>query len=213
MNMRWCLPLISSIAVVLVATEGVLPWFKRRWGKPAPARATSTVSPPSAVDTIKPVHTRTARQIGPVVMKVEHLSRHYGGLQAVADVSFEVHEGAILGNLGTKTQQEFSRILSAIPYRWVATATPAPNDYRQLIYFADFLDAMDAGQSLTRWFGRNPDKAGDLQLMPHMEKDFWLWVASWCLFVDKPSDLGGDNTGYIMPELDIRSQTWVCCLR
>ena len=112
-------------------------------------------------------------------------------------------EGAILGNLGTKTQQEFSRILSEIPYRWVATATPAPNDYRQLIYFADFLDAMDAGQSLTRWFGRNPDKAGDLQLMPHMEKEFWLWIASWALFVDTPSDLGYSDDGYVMPELNI----------
>lgn len=98
-------------------------------------------------------------------------------------------EGAILGNLGTKTQQEFSRILSAIPYRWVATATPAPNDYKQLIYFADFLDAMDDGQALTRWFGRNPDKAGDLQLLPHMEHEFWLSVASWAIFVDTPSDL------------------------
>lgn len=98
-------------------------------------------------------------------------------------------EGAILGNLGTKTQQEFSRILSAIPYRWVATATPAPNDYKQLIYFADFLDAMDDGQALTRWFGRNPDEAGDLQLMPHMEEEFWLSVASWAIFVDTPSDL------------------------
>ncbi|HCB14318.1 MAG TPA: hypothetical protein DEP36_12235, partial [Gammaproteobacteria bacterium] len=96
-----------------------------------------------------------------------------GFLQSeIAAVSLD--EGAILGNLGTKTQQEFSRILSAIPYRWVATATPAPNDYRQLIYFADFLDAMDAGQSLTRWFGRNPDKAGDLQLLPPSEKEFWL---------------------------------------
>ena len=112
-------------------------------------------------------------------------------------------EGAILGNLGTKTQQEFSRILSAIPYRWVATATPAPNDYRQLIYFADFLDAMDAGQSLTRYFGRNPDKAGDLQLLAHMERDFWLFVASWCLFIERPSDLGYDDTGYIMPEMKI----------
>lgn len=113
-------------------------------------------------------------------------------------------EGAILGNLGTKTQQEFSRILSAIPYRWVATATPAPNDYRQLIYFADFLDAMDAGQSLTRWFGRNPDKAGDLQLLPHMEKEFWLWIASWAIFVDVPSDLGYSDDGYVMPALEIR---------
>lgn len=112
-------------------------------------------------------------------------------------------EGAIIGNLGTKTQQEFTRIFADIPWLWIATATPAPNDYRQLIYFADFVGAMDAGQALTRWFGRNPDKAGDLTLLPHMEKEFWLWVASWALFVNKPSDLGHDDSGYVMPELEI----------
>lgn len=112
-------------------------------------------------------------------------------------------EGAILGNLGTETQTQFSRILTEIPYRWVATATPAPNDYKQLIYFADFVGAMDDGQALTRWFGRNPDQAGDLQLLPHMEQEFWLFVASWALFLDKPSDLGYSDDGYVMPELDI----------
>lgn len=123
-------------------------------------------------------------------------------LKTLGAVSLD--EGAILGNLGTKTQNQFNLILADIPYRWVATATPAPNDYRQMIYFADFLDSMDAGQALTRFFGRNPDKAGDLQLMPHMEKDFWLWVASWALFVDKPSDLGYEDSGYIMPEIDLQ---------
>lgn len=125
----------------------------------------------------------------------EWLSANIGGIC--------LDEAAILGNLGTKTQDQFNIILSDIPYRWTATATPAPNDYRQLIYFADFLDAMDDGQALTRWFGRNPDKAGDLQLLPHMEQEFWLWVASWALFVERPSDLGYDDTGYVMPELQI----------
>lgn len=112
-------------------------------------------------------------------------------------------EGAILGNLGTLTQQNFLDIFADTPYRWVATATPAPNDYKQLIYFADFLGEMDAGQALTRWFGRNPDKAGDLYILPHMEREFWLWVASWALFVDKPSDIGYSDNGYVMPELKI----------
>lgn len=123
------------------------------------------------------------------------LNEHISGLT--------LDEGAILGNLGTKTQQNFSAMMKDMRYRWVATATPAPNDYRQLIYFADFLGDMDAGQALTRWFGRNPDKAGDLQLLPHMEEEFWLWVASWALFVTMPSDLGYSDDGYVMPELDI----------
>lgn len=114
-------------------------------------------------------------------------------------------EAAILGNLGTKTQDQFRIIFDSIEYKWAATATPAPNDYRQLIYFGDFFDELDAGQALTRWFGRNPDKAGDLQLLPHMEHEFWMWVASWALFVEKPSDLGADysDDGFTMPEINI----------
>lgn len=126
----------------------------------------------------------------------EFIREHIGGVS--------LDEGAILGNLGTKTQVEFVSLFADTPYRWVATATPAPNDYRQLIYFADFLGEMDSGQALTRFFGRNPDKAGDLYLLPHMERDFWLWVSSWALFVDKPSDLGYSDEGYVMPELEIR---------
>jgi hypothetical protein len=114
-------------------------------------------------------------------------------------------EAAILGNLGTKTQDQFRIIFDSIEYKWAATATPAPNDYRQLIYFGDFFDELVAGQALTRWFGRNPDKAGDLQLLPHMEPEFWMWVASWALFVEKPSDLGASysDAGFEMPEINI----------
>lgn len=102
---------------------------------------------------------------------------------------------------GTKTQDQFRIIFDAIQYKWAATATPAPNDYRQLIYFGDFFDELDAGQALTRWFGRNPDKAGDLQLLPHMEREFWMWVSSWALFIEKPSDLSDaySDDGFEMP--------------
>ena len=112
-------------------------------------------------------------------------------------------EAAILGNLGTETQVKFGAWFSDTPYRWCATATPAPNDYRQLLYFAEFLGVLDAGQGLTRWFGRNPDKAGDLQILAHMEEEFWMWVASWCLFINTPSDLGFSDEGYTMPDLRI----------
>lgn len=114
-------------------------------------------------------------------------------------------EAAILGNLGTKTLEQFRTIFDEVQYKWAATATPAPNDYRQLIYFGDFFDELDAGQALTRWFGRNPDKAGDLQLLPHMEREFWMWVSSWALFIEKPSDISAEysDAGFEMPELNI----------
>lgn len=112
-------------------------------------------------------------------------------------------EGSVIHSFGSKTTQEFKRLLKDIPYRFVATATPAPNEYREIIYYADFLGIKDTGQILTRWFKRNPDKAGDLQINPLHEKEFWLWVASWALFLYKPSDLGYSDEGYELPKRNI----------
>jgi DNA modification methylase len=112
-------------------------------------------------------------------------------------------EGAVMRSLGSLTQQTFTRLLEKIPYRFVCTATPSPNDYKELIYYADFLGIMDTGDCLTRWFKRDPQHAGHLTIHPHHERTFWLWVASWALFVQRPSDLGYSDDGYILPELAI----------
>jgi len=112
-------------------------------------------------------------------------------------------EGSVIHSFGSKTTQEFKRLLKKIPYKFVATATPAPNEYREIIYYADFLGIKDTGQILTRWFKRNPDKAGDLQINPLHEKEFWLWVSSWALFLYKPSDLGYSDDGYSLPKLNV----------
>lgn len=123
-------------------------------------------------------------------------------LHSIAGVSLD--EGSVLRSLGSKTSQTFKDVFRDTPYRFVATATPSPNNYRELIYYAEFLGIMDVGHCLTRWFKRNPDKAGDLQLMEQHEHDFWLWVASWAFFLFTPSDLGYDDTGYILPPLKVR---------
>lgn len=109
---------------------------------------------------------------------------------------------------GTKTFREFMRLFegSQIP-RFVATATPSPNEFIELLAYAAFLDVMDVGQGKTRFFKRNSEKADKLTIHPHKEREFWLWVASWAIFVQKPSDLGHSDEGYDMPALDVR---WHC---
>lgn len=120
---------------------------------------------------------------------------------------------------GTKTFREFMRLftgdagplgdrrgVACVPYRFVATATPSPNDYIELLAYADFLGVMDVSQAKTRFFKRDSTQADKLTLHEHKEEEFWLWVASWGLFVQKPSDLTGnpqDDEGYVMPGLDI----------
>lgn len=113
-------------------------------------------------------------------------------------------EASVLRSYGSKTFQEFLPLFSAVPYRFVATATPSPNRYKELIHYAGFLGIMDTGQALTRFFQRNSEKANDLNLYPHKEEEFWLWVNSWAVFVQRPSDLGFSDEGYELPPLTVR---------
>ncbi|WP_214228606.1 DNA methyltransferase [Pedobacter sp. B4-66] len=130
-------------------------------------------------------------------------------------------EASVLRGLGgSKTFREFMRLFTGdagpngdrrgtdvVPYRFVATATPSPNEYIELLAYADFLGVMDVSQAKTRFFKRDSTKADNLKIYQHKEEEFWMWVASWALFVSKPSDLTGDDNddkGYILPPLEVR---------
>ncbi len=112
-------------------------------------------------------------------------------------------EASVLRSFGSKTYQSFLDLFKSVKFKFVNTATPAPNEFKELIHYAGYLGVMDTGQALTRFFKRDSTKAGNLQLHPHMEKEFWLWVSSWGIFINKPSDLGYDDTGYDLPKLHI----------
>lgn len=103
---------------------------------------------------------------------------------------------------GVKTFREFMRMFAGdgrslqkvergieVPYRFVATATPSPNEYIELLAYAAFLGVMSVSEAKTRFFKRDSTKADKLTLHAHKEREFWLWIASFCLFVQKPSDL------------------------
>lgn len=115
-------------------------------------------------------------------------------------------EASVLRSFGSKTYQTFLDKFKNVPYKLVATATPSPNRYKELIHYAGYLEVMDTGQALTRFFQRDSTKANNLTLYPNMEDEFWLWVSSWALFVTKPSDLNEDysDDGYELPPLEVR---------
>jgi hypothetical protein len=119
-------------------------------------------------------------------------------------VAVSLDEASVLRSFGSKTYQEFLPLFSSVPYRFVATATPSPNRYKELIHYAGFLGVMDTGQALTRFFQRDSTKANHLTLYPHKEGEFWLWLHSWAVFVQYPSDIGFSDEGYILPELEVR---------
>ena len=115
-------------------------------------------------------------------------------------------EAAILrGFGGTKTFREFMRLFESVRFRFVATATPDPNEYIELLAYSAYLGIMDVSAAKTRFFKRDSTKADKLTIHPHKEREFWLWVSSWALFVNKPSDLGPEcsDEGYALPPLEV----------
>ena len=112
-------------------------------------------------------------------------------------------EASCLRSYGSKTYQTFLDKFKRVPYKLVSTATPSPNRFKELIHYAGYLEIMDTGQALTRFFKRDSTKANNLTLYPGKEDEFWLWVSSWGLFIDKPSDLGYSDQGYSLPDIEV----------
>lgn len=59
-------------------------------------------------------------------------------------------EASCLRDYGSKTYQTFTEKFKGVPYKLVATATPSPNRYKELIHYAGFLEIMDTGQALAQ---------------------------------------------------------------
>ena len=139
-------------------------------------------------------------------------------------------ESSILKHFGGATQKHLTRFASKLPYRLLCTATAAPNDYIELGTSSEALGELGHSDMLTRFFNQNDKKKlimndvklarttrggdyyaklsyrasqsiGQWQLKPHAEQPFWRWVCSWARACRKPSDLGFDDSNFILPKL------------
>ena len=155
-----------------------------------------------------PVYVRTMEEVqaaSATILLTNYERVRDGNIDPKAFTACCLDEASVLRSFGSKTYQTFLDKFRGVRYKLVATATPSPNRYKELIHYAGFLEVMDTGQALTRFFQRDSSKAGNLTLYPHKEEEFWLWVSTWGLFLSKPSDLGYDDTGYALPPLDVRT--------
>lgn len=126
-----------------------------------------------------------------------------GDITPEAFVVVSLDEASVLRSTGSDTFEVFMSTFKDVKYKFVYTATPSPNRYLELINYAHFLGVMDRGQALTRFFKRDSQKAGNLKIHPHKEREFWLWLCSWALMIYRPSDLGYSDEGYDIPELKV----------
>lgn len=114
-------------------------------------------------------------------------------------------ESSILKSYAGRTRAAIQDAFDATPYKLAATATPSPNDHTELGNHAEFLGVMRQQEMLSKWFINDTTTASqEWRLKGHAVESFWQWVASWARCATLPSDLGGDDAGYVLPEIDRR---------
>jgi SNF2 family DNA or RNA helicase len=112
-------------------------------------------------------------------------------------------ESSILKHQDSKTRSRVIELCKDIPYRLSCTATPSPNDFMELGSQAEFLGIMSAPEMLAMFFVHDSGETSKWRLKGHGRSKFWEWLASWSVFIKKPSDIGFSDDGYTLPELSI----------
>jgi SNF2 family DNA or RNA helicase len=118
-------------------------------------------------------------------------------------------ESSILKNFDGKIKAEVTSFVKKIPYRFLSTATPSPNDFIELGTSSEALGYMGYMDMLGKFFKQNNNAVDSTNrnigekfyLKPHAEKDFFAWVNQWSIMAKMPSDLGFSNERYNLPEL------------
>jgi hypothetical protein len=118
-------------------------------------------------------------------------------------------ESSILKNFDGKIKDNVTSFIKKIPYRFLSTATPSPNDFIELGTSSEALGYMGYMDMLGKFFKNNQNSVDSnnrnigekFYLKPHAEKDFFSWVNQWSIMCKMPSDLGFSNERYLLPEL------------
>ena len=121
-------------------------------------------------------------------------------------------ESSILKNFNGKIRDQIVAFIKKVPYRFLSTATPSPNDFIELGNSSEALGYMGYMDMLTKFFKSNQGSADSnnrnigekFYLKPHAERDFFAWVNQWSVMVKKPSDLGFSDAGYELPALHVK---------
>jgi hypothetical protein len=119
-------------------------------------------------------------------------------------------ESSILKSYSGATRGAITTFMRKLPYRLLATATAAPNDFTELGTSSEALGYLGYMDMLARFFkndlnnsasGRFAGEVIKWRLKGHAELPFWRWVCSWARAVRRPSDMGFDDTRFALPPL------------
>ena len=109
-------------------------------------------------------------------------------------------ESSILKAITGRTRERLVQEWTVVPYRLACTATPAPNDLEELANHAEFLGVMTRRDMLASYFVHDDD---GWRLKGHARDAFFRWMATWAVYLRRPSDLGFGDEDFALPELRI----------
>lgn len=110
-------------------------------------------------------------------------------------------ESSILKGMQGKIRKQVTEMFSATPYRLSCTATPSPNDFMELGTQSEFLGIMSQVEMLAMFFIHDGSDTSKWRLKGHGKRKFFEWLATWAVFISKPSDLGYPDEGHQLTEL------------
>ena len=121
-----------------------------------------------------------------------------------AFIGIVLDESSILKNFAGKFRNQIIESFLNTPYKLACTATPSPNDYAELGNTAEFLGVMTRSEMLSMFFINDAGDTGTWRLKGHVRDNlFWEWLSSWAIMMRKPSDIGFEDGGFILPPLKI----------
>lgn len=116
-------------------------------------------------------------------------------------------ESSCIKHHDAKTLRTLLRAFRDTPFKLCATATPAPNDWTELGTHAEFLGICTRQEMLAEFFTHDGGDTSVWRLKGHARHVFWRWVCSWGALVRRPSDLGFDDSAYLLPPLHLHEHT------
>jgi len=116
-------------------------------------------------------------------------------------------ESSILKSFTGATSQALIDRCASVPFRLACTATPAPNDYIELGTHSEFIGAMARPEMLATFFTHDGGSTQNWRLRGHANTDFWRWLCSWAVMIRRPSDLGYDDAGFVLPPYHLHQHT------
>jgi len=125
-------------------------------------------------------------------------------------------ESSILKSFDGQTRNTVTDFMKKLDYRLLTTATAAPNDYVELGTSSEALGELGHMDMLSRFFKNDQNSIKGMtsrrfqhygdptvkwRFKGHAEIPFWRWVSSWARALRRPSDMGFDDNGFILPPI------------